>query len=109
MAVAKPVRLLGAFSIALFFFLLFTFVRQPPAIHTPGSQDGQIISNMERDPLLDRTLLLFYPSMDLTTKLYLQSWANLPNLFGEPTNMQPTTPIPPGSMPLSSCSSATTN
>ena len=56
MAVAKPVRVLGALSIALFFFLVFTLIRQPPTIRTPGSQNGEIISKMERDPLLDRML-----------------------------------------------------
>ncbi len=56
MAVAKPVRVFGALSIALFFFLVFTLVRQPPTIHKPGHEEGQIISKMGRDPLLDRTL-----------------------------------------------------
>jgi hypothetical protein len=56
MAVAKPVRLLGALSVALFFFLVFTFLRKPPPIHTPETQgpNGEIIPKMERDPLLDR-------------------------------------------------------
>jgi hypothetical protein len=59
MAVAKPVRALGALSIALFFFLVFTFLRHPPTIRTPGSQNGEIISKMEKDPLLDRMLVLY--------------------------------------------------
>jgi hypothetical protein len=54
MAVARPVRLLGALSIALFFFLVFALFRSPPTLHTPGGQNGETISNMERDPLLDR-------------------------------------------------------
>jgi mannosyltransferase len=54
MAVAKPVRVLAALSLALFFFLVFSLLRSPPTLHTPGSQDGEIISKMERDPLLDR-------------------------------------------------------
>lgn len=54
MAVARPLRFLGALTIALFFFLVYLFLKPPPIIEKPGGQNGEIIQNMERDPLLDR-------------------------------------------------------
>ena len=54
MAVARPLRFLGALTVALFFFLVYVFLKPPPVIEKPGGQNGEIIENMERDPLLDR-------------------------------------------------------
>lgn len=53
MAVARPVRFLGALSIVLVFFLLYQLTR-PVAPITPPNRNGETIENMERDPLLDR-------------------------------------------------------
>lgn len=45
---------MGALTIVLFFFLAYLFLRPPPTIEKPKGQNGEIIENMERDPLLDR-------------------------------------------------------
>ena len=59
MALAKPVRLLAALSIALLIFLVFTLIRQPQTLNPPGGQNGETISDMKRDPLLDRMSFSF--------------------------------------------------
>jgi mannosyltransferase len=52
MAVARPVRFLGALSIVLVFFLIYQLTRPVTPITLP-SRNGDTIDNMERDPLLD--------------------------------------------------------
>lgn len=56
MAVARPVRFLGALSVILVFFLIYQYLRPVPSISVPGaaSGNGEKIADMERDPLLDR-------------------------------------------------------
>ena len=58
MAVARPVRFLGAISVVLFIFLIYQFFRSPLSLHAPRQQDaglnGDKIESMDRDPLLDR-------------------------------------------------------
>ena len=71
MAVARPLRFLGALTIALFFFLVYLFLKPPPTIERPQGQNGEIIQNMERDPLLDRKPI--EPFWRLTLPLTLSS------------------------------------
>ena len=54
MGVARPVRVLGALSIGLFFYLVFQLLRSPTPLDAPGGNDGGKIDDMTRDPLLDR-------------------------------------------------------
>ena len=55
MAVARPVRFLGAISIFLVFFVIYQLTRPAVPIPVPTKpNDGDTIENMERDPLLDR-------------------------------------------------------
>lgn len=56
MAVARPVRFLGAVSVILVFVLIYQYLRPVPTISVPGAVvgNGEKIDNMERDPLLDR-------------------------------------------------------
>jgi hypothetical protein len=57
MAIAKPVRFLGALSIVLCFFLIYQYLRPVPTIQPPGTVtgNGDKIENWEQDPLLERT------------------------------------------------------
>ena len=59
MAVARPVRFLGALSIVLVLFLIFQLTRQPAPISPPASEgyDGGKIEKMDEDPLLSRKSL----------------------------------------------------
>jgi hypothetical protein len=56
MAIAKPVRYLGAVSVVLVFFVLYQYLQPVPTIQPPGvvTGNGDKIDNWERDPLLDR-------------------------------------------------------
>ena len=60
MAIARPVRVLGALSIVLVIFLLYTVLKSPTRITPIGDQTtvkvGDTIDDMQRDPLLDGTL-----------------------------------------------------
>lgn len=58
MAVARPVRFLGALSILLVFFLIYQLTRPAAPIPVPPKPNGETIENMERDPLLDRAHIL---------------------------------------------------
>ncbi|KAK5276380.1 putative mannosyltransferase ktr4, partial [Exophiala xenobiotica] len=57
MAVARPVRFLGALSVVLLFFLIYQYLRPTPSLTPPNAGpvegNGAKIDNMERDPLLD--------------------------------------------------------
>lgn len=55
MAMAKPIRILAAACMALFFFLALQMIRSPSAIKGPG--DEHKWDDMVRDPNLDSTLL----------------------------------------------------
>jgi len=59
MAVARPVRFLGAFSIILIIFLVYQLSQPTKTINLPIHHDGEKIEKMERDPLLDRMLSHF--------------------------------------------------
>jgi hypothetical protein len=93
MAVARPLRFLGAVTIVLFFFLAYLFIRPPPTIVKPGGQNGEIIENMERDPLLDREAINYLEpkTLQLTPS---QPSANPPSPSGAPTTTAPTIPTP---------------
>ena len=52
MAVARPIRMLGAAGILLCLFLVFHLNR------TPSAFGGKLINGMKKDPLLDRTCFL---------------------------------------------------
>lgn len=54
MAVARPLRLLGAVTILLILVLIFQFSGSPTGF--PGR--GKLASGMKKDPLLDRMLSL---------------------------------------------------
>lgn len=62
MAIARPVRVLGALSIVLVIFLLYTVLKTPTKLTPIGDQTttkvGDTIDDMQRDPLLDRMLFL---------------------------------------------------
>jgi hypothetical protein len=90
MAVARPLRFLGAVTIVLFFFLAYLFIRPPPRIEKPGGQIGEIIENMERDPLLDREAINHLDQDSPTDPS--QSSANPPSPSGAPTTTAPTIP-----------------
>ena len=55
MAIAKPVRYLGALSVVLVFFVIYQYLRPIPTISTPGAVvgNGNKVENWERDPLLE--------------------------------------------------------
>lgn len=56
MAVARPIRLLGAASILLVLFLIFQLRKTAtPLVGTFGSGD-KLVNGMKKDPLLDRML-----------------------------------------------------
>ena len=61
MAIARPVRVLGALSIVLVIFLLYTVLKTPTKLTPIGDQTatkgGDRIDDMQRDPLLDRMLV----------------------------------------------------
>jgi hypothetical protein len=92
MAVARPLRFLGAATIVLFFFLAYLFIRPPPTIAKPGGQNGEIIENMERDPLLDREAINSF-DQDSPTDLSQPS-ASPPSPSGALTTTAPTIPTP---------------
>lgn len=71
MAVARPVRFLGALSIVLVFFLIYQLTRPTTPIAVPDKKNGDTIENMERDPLLDRTLP-YYTSIQNIRLTHLQ-------------------------------------
>ena len=56
MAIAKPVRYLGALSVVLVFFVVYQYLRPIRNIDAPGVVvgNGDKIESWERDPLLDR-------------------------------------------------------
>jgi hypothetical protein len=56
MAIAKPVRYLGALSVVLVFFVVYQYLRPIPSIQAPGTPvgNGDKIENWEQDPLLER-------------------------------------------------------
>jgi hypothetical protein len=56
MAVARPIRMLGAVGILLCLFLVFHLNQ------TPSAFGGKLINGMKRDPLLDRTCFLATPT-----------------------------------------------
>lgn len=58
MAVARPLRLLGALSCVVFVYLLFQMTRTPKIVApvSTGGSNGEKIDDFTRDPLLDRTL-----------------------------------------------------
>lgn len=61
MAIARPVRVLGALSIVLVIFLLYTVLKTPTKLTPIGDETtkvGGTIDDMQRDPLLDRMLFL---------------------------------------------------
>ena len=51
MAIAKPVRLLAAACMVLFFFLALQMIRSPQMVKMPGPESR--FSDMVRDPNLD--------------------------------------------------------
>ena len=57
MAIAKPVRYLGALSVVLIFFVLYQYLRPVPTIQAPSTVvgNGDKVENWEEDPLLERT------------------------------------------------------
>ena len=55
MAVARPVRFLGALSVILVFFLIYQLWQPATPITVPNHRDGDTIERMEKDPLLERT------------------------------------------------------
>ena len=64
MAIARPVRVLGALSIVLVIFLLYTVLKTPTKLTPIGDKTnkvGDTIDDMQRDPLLDRML---FPNLD---------------------------------------------
>ncbi|KAK3658751.1 putative mannosyltransferase ktr4 [Elasticomyces elasticus] len=54
MAMPKPIRLLAAACMALFFFLVIQIMRSPSSVKVPGLDDGKV-ADMLRDPNLDET------------------------------------------------------
>ena len=60
MAIAKPVRFLGALSVILVFFVIYQYSRPVPTIEPPGTVvgNGDKIENWEQDPLLERMTYL---------------------------------------------------
>jgi hypothetical protein len=56
MAIAKPVRYLGALSVCLLFFILYEYLRPIPTIQAPGAVvgNGDKIESWDQDPLLQR-------------------------------------------------------
>jgi mannosyltransferase len=56
MAVARPIRLLGAFTILLVLILVFQFSRTSTPFIGKG---GRLTDGMKKDPLLDRMILVF--------------------------------------------------
>jgi hypothetical protein len=54
MAVARPVRFLGALSIVLVLFLLYQLWQPATTLVPPSHHDGDTIEHMESDPLLER-------------------------------------------------------
>lgn len=83
MALARPLRFLGVLTVALFFFLVYLFLKPPPVLEKPGGQNGEIIESMERDPLLDRMSIQYFEPDSLTDPSQLL--ANPPNHSGAPT------------------------
>lgn len=55
MAVARPVRFLGAVSIVLILFLIYQTYQPAAPLQIP-THDAERINNWEKDPLLDREL-----------------------------------------------------
>lgn len=55
MAIAKPVRFLGALSVLLVIFVIYQYLRPVPSITPPGVVvgNGDKIENWEQDPLLE--------------------------------------------------------
>ncbi len=55
MAIAKPVRFMGALSVVLVFFVIYQYLRPVPTIQPPGvvTGNGDKIENWEQDPLLE--------------------------------------------------------
>lgn len=53
MAFPKPVRLLAAACMALFFFLMLRMIWSPRSISLPGSGDKEPYTSFVRDPNLD--------------------------------------------------------
>lgn len=110
MAVARPVRFLGALSIVLIFFLLFQYFRNPPTLSPPGFniRHGEKIEDMERDPLLDGTDML----ASVAARANIQQQSAIPtNRFGDTPSMTilPTVPTRHELMPPSSPSSEMKN
>jgi hypothetical protein len=104
MAVARPVRFLGALSVVLFFFLVFQYLRPTPRLAPPAGEvvgNGEKIDDMERDPLLDRKSYLFKKTNVPDAESKQQS-ANPTACYGDTPNTT-TRPrrAPPGSTPPS--------
>ena len=56
MALPKPVRLMAAATMAVFFFLALTIMRSSGTVKLSGSGTDNKIDDMVRDPNLDETL-----------------------------------------------------
>lgn len=63
MAIAKPVRFLGALSVVLVFFVIYQYLRPVPTIQAPGevTGNGDKIESWEQDPLLERMICFPMP------------------------------------------------
>jgi len=59
MAVARPLRLLGAATIILVLVLIFQVSKNSAPL--VGSTGGKLSNGMKKDPLLDRTLPFLFP------------------------------------------------
>ena len=56
MAFPKPIRLLAAACMVLFFFLMLQIMRSPNPITPPGSSEKENFASFVRDPNLDGAL-----------------------------------------------------
>jgi mannosyltransferase len=95
MAVARPIRVLGAACILLMLFLVFEVTR--PFTPQYGKLEG-----MKRDPLLDRkeSLSLLEWRMEKRYADYTKQLESLQAYYSEPKTktIPQRAPIPPGSM-----------
>lgn len=57
----RPIRLLAAACMALFFFLMLQIMRSPHALNPPGSGGGSDVGEMMRDVNLDGEVISVAP------------------------------------------------